>query len=339
MEFDLIQIIMTKHKFDLSKKRVQKKLPGGFRLMVNCEMCPALKHMALATLVLHKGGLREPHWHPNASELIYCIEGSSLITLFSPQNTHDTFTLSAGEVAYFPKGYLHAIENTSKKDSSFLLAYDHPNPQDLDLTESVASMSPHVLAATFGVDEKTFKKIKVKDTFISRLATPKSAKQSTPNPNKFDLERINPQIETRGGSARIVNCKNFPKLTKLALFSLRIHKNGIREPHWHPNADELNYVISGKARLTILSPGGKKDHFELAPGQGSIIPAGYFHHIENVSKNELHMAVYFGNPEPDDIGLSGALSACSNELLASIFSTDPKFFKNIHKFQEDRMIV
>lgn len=330
---------MVKHKFDIAKKRVQRKLPGGTRLMVNCETYPALKHMALASLILANGGIREPHWHPNANELIYCIEGQALITLFSPQNTHDIFTLSEGEVAYFPKGYLHAIENTSKFPSSFILAYDHPNPQDLDLSQCVASMPPHVLASTFGADEKTFKKLKAKDTFISRLAKPKSSKESIPNPNKFNLERINPQIDTKGGCARIVNSKNFPKLTKLALFSLRIYKNGIREPHWHPNADELNYVISGKARLTILSPDGSKDHFELTPGQGSIIPAGYFHHIENSGKEELRMAVYFGNSDPDDIGLSGALSAYSNDLLASIFSTDAKFFQKLHKFQEDRMIV
>jgi oxalate decarboxylase len=328
-----------KHKFDTLKKRIQRKLPGGSRLMVNADMCPALKTMALATLILNKGGVREPHWHPNADELIYCVEGRSLITLFSPQNMHDTFTLSKGEAAFFPKGYLHAIENLASGQSSFLLAYDNPRPQDLDLSQSVASMSPHVLGAVFGAPDAKFKKLKAKDTFISRLAKPKTVKSSIPNPNKFDLERINPQIDTKGGSARILNCKNFPKLEKLALFSLRIYKNGIREPHWHPNADELNYVISGKARLTILSPDGTKDHFELKVGQGSIIPAGYFHHIENIGKEELHMAVYFGNSNPDDIGLSGALSAYSNETLASVFSTDLQFFEKLHKFQEDRMIV
>lgn len=330
---------MTKHKFDLNRKRIIRKLPGGSRLMVTGAICPALKHMALASLALKKGGVREPHWHPNADELLYCVQGNALITLFSPQNKHDTFTLHEGEVAFFPKGYLHAIQNLSPRESQFLLAYDHPNPQDLDLTQSVASMSPHVLGSTFSTSDATFKKLKPQDTFISRLSELKAPGGSIPNSHKFDLERIDPQINTKGGCARIVNVKNFPRLKNLALFSLRIYKNGIREPHWHPNADELNYVIDGKARLTILSPDGKKDHFELRPGQGSIISAGYFHHIENVGPKELHMAVFFGNSEPDDIGLSGALSAYSNELLASIFSTDRKFFEKLQKFPKDRMIV
>jgi oxalate decarboxylase len=128
-------------------------------------------------------------------------------------------------------------------------------------------------------------------------------------------------------------------LKRLALFSLRIAKNGVREPHWHPNATELNYVIEGKARLTILSPSGDVDSFELLPNQGSIIPAGYFHHIENIGPKELHMTVFFNNALPDDIGLSGALSAYSAETLASLFGVKPEFFAELPHFEKDRMIV
>lgn len=51
------------------------------------------------------------------------------------------------------------------------------------------------------------------------------------------------------------------------------------------------------------------------------------------------MTVYFNNSAPDDIGLSGALSAYSNETLASLFSLTLKFFSELHKFKQDRMIV
>ena len=180
----------------------------------------------------------------------------------------------------------------------------------------------------------------MKDVFISRrktAAAPKTAPLS--NRHKFNIEKIKPQIKTKGGLARIANHNNFPLLDRLALFSLRIAKKGIREPHWHPNATELNFVVSGKAKLIIFSPGGEKDEFTLREGQGSVIPAGYFHYIENIGSSELHMTVYFNNPLPDDIGLSGALSAFSNEALASLFSIDPEFFEKMHKFRKDRMIV
>jgi oxalate decarboxylase len=301
---------------------------------------PFMQHMALATIMLKKGGIREPHWHPNADEMTYCVEGQALITMFSPGNEHNTFTLSAGEVVYFPKGYIHHIENIHAGESRFILFYDHHSPEDLDLSQSIGSMSTHVLASTFGSSKEAFKKLKkhTDDTFISQRKTI-AMRGPNRNFNKFNLENIYPQIETRGGLARIANKINFPALEHLALFSLRIAKKGVREPHWHPNATELNFVVQGKARLTILSPSGEIDTFELQQNQGSIIPAGYFHHIENIGSKELHMTVFFNNAIPDDIGLSGAVSAYSNETLASLFRVRPKFFAELNHFEEDRMIV
>lgn len=293
----------------------------------------------MAVLELETGGFREPHWHPNAHEMTYCVEGKAVITMFSPQNKRDEFTLSEGEVVFFPKGYIHHIENIHKGKSRFVLAYDHPAPQDLDLSASVGSMTAHVLAATFGAEEGTFEKIKkgAKDRFIGQKKL--RAVSDTLNRHKLNLEAIVPQIIGDGGSARTATITNFPVLENLALFSLRVGENGIREPHWHPNSTELNFVIQGKARLTIFSPGGKIDTFELKPGEGSMIPAGYFHHIENIGTDELRMTVYFNNQAPDDIGLSGALSAYADEILAAIFSVDVKLFKQMGKFKKDRMIV
>lgn len=330
-----------KHQFDLRKQGKKHTCPGGSRVLLSSDTMKTLHGMALASLVLKKGGVREPHWHPNASELAYCIEGRALVTMFSPRNTLDTFTLEKGEVAYFPRGYIHHIENIALSESKFLLAYDHDSPEDFDLTASVASMPVHVLASTFNGGEALFQKIKKrrKDTFISLKKRIAKLPPSGPNPNKFNLERINPQIDTSGGYAKIANMDSFPKLEHLALFSLRVYKNGIREPHWHPNSTELNYVIQGKARVTILSPGGKPEVCDLHPGQGSMIPAGYFHAIENLGEEELFMTIFFNNPNPDDIGLSGALSSYSKETLASIFSVEPKFFGKLAHYTEDRMIV
>jgi oxalate decarboxylase len=326
------------HKFDLKKNGILRKCRGGYRLMMNPKTNDY--RMALAVIELEKGGFREPHWHPNANELTYCVEGKALITLFSPPNQHNTFTVSAGEVFYIPKGYLHHIENIHSKKSRFILAYDTHSPEDLDLSQSIASMSPRTLASTFSAKKEAFENLKsqMKHHFIAQRETiAKSV--SLPNLHKLNLERIDPQVNTKGGSARTATVANFPLLDSLALFSLRLSKNGVREPHWHPNATELNFVVKGTAKLTILSPNGDIDTFDLKPGQGSTIPAGYFHHIENTGPSELHMTVFFGNKAPDDIGLSGALSAYSNEMLAALFSTSPTFFAQIQKFQIDRMIV
>ena len=97
---------------------------------------------------------------------------------------------------------------------------------------------------------------------------------------------------------------------------------GIREPHWHPNANELNYVLTGRARLIVLSPGGDVDSFEIGPGEGSFIPTSYFHYIENIGTEELHMLVFFTHRTPSDLGIS-VLSALTQMKLSLLFLESP----------------
>lgn len=62
--------------------------------------------------------------------------------------------------------------------------------------------------------------------------------------------------------------------------------SGIREPHWHPNASELGYILEGSARLIVLSPGSSIDTFEVGPGEIYFIPTGFFPYIENLDSSE-----------------------------------------------------
>lgn len=70
--------MVSKHKFDLLKKGIKRICPAGNRYLINKDAYPFLSNMALATITLKKGGVREPHWHPNASELTYCLQGKAL---------------------------------------------------------------------------------------------------------------------------------------------------------------------------------------------------------------------------------------------------------------------
>ena len=42
--------------------------------------------------------------------------------------------------------------------------------------------------------------------------------------------------------------------------------------------------------MTIFSPGGDVDTFEVGPEQIVFIPTVYFHYIENIGDEELHFA-------------------------------------------------
>lgn len=329
------------HSFSLKGLKPQRLYSGGSRTSITANELPILSGISFSIIKLAPGCAREPHWHPNAGELTYCLKGKALVTIFSPKNEHSTFTLDVGEVFFAPKGYMHHIANISQEEGEYIVAFSDSKQEDINLSDCVNCMPPHVLSTTFGISPTFFEKIhSVKNVF----ATPKQVAEkpiypSIPSHFKLNLEKVNPQIITNGGSAKIANKHSFPILEDLALFSLRIKGEAVREPHWHPNASELNYVVSGKARLIILSPGGEVDTFEIGPGEGSYIPASYYHYIENLSTEELHMTVFFSNSEPSDIGISGAMSAYSNELLAGVFNVPPEYFKELPRFQEDVLVV
>jgi len=331
----------SKHKFSLPKDATVKDCPAGSRILASSLTIPHLHGLAMATITLKKNGIREPHWHPNAAELTYCLFGRVLITLFGPGNDLETFTLDAGEVVYIPMGVIHHLENIYDGETQLVLGYDHDAPEDLDLSFSVASMPAHAVAKTLSVTEAQLADSlrDETDVFISQGKGSKTDYPSIPNRFKFSLETINPQIESSGGLARIVNGANLPVLEHIALFSLRLAVKGIREPHWHPNAIELNYVVEGKAALVVVSPSGDIDRFTLEVGEGSIIPAGYIHYIENIGPNELHMTIYFSNRIPNDIGISGTFGAYSDEVLASVFKSSATDFSKWPKIHVDRMVV
>src|SRR5919198_590095 len=158
----------------------------------------------------------------------------------------------------------------------------------------------------------------------------------------FNLEGIKPQAVCNGGTRSIANADNFNILKGMSLYSLHLDKGGVREPHWHPNAAELDYVISGRARMTIFGPSDSVDTFEVGPGEVVFILPAYFHYIENIGDNEdedMQFAIFFNHERPEDLGISGSFGAYSNEILASVFGTQTTPLASLPKYQEDLFIV
>jgi oxalate decarboxylase len=267
------------------------------------------------------------------------------MTIFSPGAGHDTFTVNEGEIVYVPKGYLHHIENINQGETRFAIAFNHEMPEDIGLSGSTGSISDNVRGTTFGLGSEYFGNFKKSnhDLIItsksdSDLIT--STFQKIPNYHKFNLKAFSPTVQSKGGMVSLGNANNFGILDGLACFLLTLKPKGIREPHWHPNAAELDYVISGKARMTIFSPSDKIDTFEVGPNEIVFIPPAYFHYIENVNSGEdMQFAVFFNHERPEDIGISGAFGAYSNEVLASLFGVDSKILDSLPKYQEDLFVV
>jgi oxalate decarboxylase len=139
---------------------------------------------------------------------------------------------------------------------------------------------------------------------------------------RFALTRAKPQVRTKGGTVTECTVKNFPVVgqSDAAIFLLKLEPGGLREPHWHPNAWELEYVVSGKARLGVVTPQGTTDIVDLGPGDVGFVPRGWAHYIENIGNTVMTMPIVFGNNNPDDIGLSTFFSGLPTDAFARVFN-------------------
>jgi oxalate decarboxylase len=336
------QQLVNSHSYDLEGASPQFISPIGSRTLMNADNFPILQGMGAALLRLQKGGIREPHWHPNAAELSLCINGNAEITIFGNNAARDTFTIKSGDLTFVPKGYFHDIQNIGDVEAKFVIVYDSDRPETLGISSAVGSLSPRVLNRAFGISPTGLFDLLNYDSTREVTVGTKPVEDSggnipnTPNTHKFNLGSINPQLQTSGGTAALGSVSFFPILKGLACYLIRLEPSGIIEPHVHPNAAELNYVIGGKARFTVLSPGGEVQSSEVGQGQVIFVPTGYFHYIENPDPiNRGEVASFFGNENPAFIGIAAGLGAYSNDVLSSVFEVDAKFFSALPRLKQN----
>src|SRR5262249_61197611 len=75
-----------------------------------------------------------------------------------------------------------------------------------------------------------------------------------PLPKSFSYRLLAQEpIRTKGGTVRISDSTTFPVATTVAAAFVEVEPGGMRELHWHPNANEAQYYISGQARMTVFA--------------------------------------------------------------------------------------
>ena len=69
-----------------------------------------------------------------------------------------------------------------------------------------------------------------------------------PSPQDFAF-RVTQHVDTKrtkDGEVRIIDSSNFKVSTTIAAAIVTVHPGGIRELHWHPNADEWQFYIAAQ---------------------------------------------------------------------------------------------
>ena len=147
------------YTFKLSTMAPTKKTAGGEVRIVDSHNFPASKNVASALVTIKPGGMRELHWHPNASEWQFYLAGKGRMTVFMPPGRARTMDLNANDVGYVPPVAGHYIENTGNTDLVFLEMFKANQYMDFSMNNWIRRLPPEMVTAHLNIDEATIKKI------------------------------------------------------------------------------------------------------------------------------------------------------------------------------------
>ncbi len=158
-----------------------------------------------------------------------------------------------------------------------------------------------------------------------------------PGPRNVPLDRQNPDILTpprtdsgtlpnmkfsfglahnrllAGGWARQVTVRELPIATTLAGVNMRLNPGGVRELHWHKEA-EWAYMLGGHARISAVDQQGRNFLDDVGTGDLWYFPAGIPHSIQGLQEGCEFLLVF------DD----GNFSEDSTFLISDWFNHTPK---------------
>jgi oxalate decarboxylase len=292
---------------------------------------------------LTPGGLRELHWHTNAAEWAYVLKGQCRITTIDPAGRSEIVDFGPGDVWYFPRGHGHSIEGIGREDCLFVLVFDNGYFSEFgtfSISDWLGHTPPEVLAKTFGVPAQTFADFPKSEVYIAQGAVPPplpadpapgSIKESVLT-HRYRLLAQKPDTYP-GGSVRLVSQREFPLSSTMTGAYMRIKPGALRELHWHPNADEWQYYISGRGRLGVFGSNGRARIEQMSAGDVGYVPQGYGHYIENAGTDDLELLIVLNNGAYESISLTAWVAANPHLLLATNFRVPPATFANFPKDQ------
>lgn len=302
---------------------------------------PLLQGLSIKRLRLEADAMREAHWHANADELAYVCQGQVRVQVIDNGDQVSAFVVSEGQMFHIPSGALHLIENLGPGRAELIIAFSHAHPQDFSLQAAFGAMSDAVLGNTFDLPASAFAALP-RDTGSRYLVPrPRGLPPASPDhaqPLRFDVEAQSAPVTFPYGHARVARSQFWPALRHLAMYSLQIGEDGMREPHWHPDTAEMGYVHRGHARMTVLDPDGSTDTYLLSPGDVYFIPPAYPHQIEALGQ-DIHFLVFFDRPMPADIGYRLCGAALPPATLAATFGVPVERMPVLPATARDPLIV
>jgi oxalate decarboxylase len=315
------------NSFSAAHRRVQ---PGGWSRQVTVVDFPISVDIAGVNMRLTAGGIRELHWHA-AAEWAIMLTGKARITCIDDAGRSFVDDVGAGDLWFFPTGTPHSIQGLAPDGCEFLLVFDDGKFSEGDttlLSDWTRHTPREVLAKNWGVPESALDPVYLVPPdghYIFQRAVPPAlaedkqaaAANKSPSPLSFSfaMQAMPPTYKTKGGEVRVVDSRNFKVSNTIAAAHVMVRPGAMRELHWHQNADEWQYYIQGKGRMTVFFNGAKARTSNFDAGDVGYIPKTLPHYIENTGDTDLIFLEMFKTDRFEDLSLSDWISHTPPELV------------------------
>jgi oxalate decarboxylase len=317
-----------KFAFDAAHMRLTD---GGWTRQVTVHELPVATTLSGVDMRLDPGGIRELHWHLQG-EWSLMLAGAARITAVDAAGRNFAADVGAGDLWFFPAGIPHSIQGL-RDGCEFLLVFDAGDFSEFDtfmISDWLAHTPPDVLAKNFGVARTAFARLpnpEQRYIFPGRVPGPLGANTvrspAGTVPQSFAHRLMaQPPIECPGGRVRIVDSANFPAATTIAAALVEVDPGAMRELHWHPNADEWQYYISGRARMTVFGAEGEANTFDYQAGDVGYVPSPMGHYVENTGPTPMRFLEMFRSDRYADVSLAQWMALTPPELVQATLNLD-----------------
>ncbi|MEA3116953.1 MAG: oxalate decarboxylase [Paraburkholderia sp.] len=330
--------------FNNSPKRIQN---GGWARQVTQDDFAISADISGVNMRLGKYGIREMHWHQQA-EWAFVTEGDCRITTIDEIGRPQVADVSSGDLWYFPSGLPHSLQGLAENGTEFLIAFDSGKSSEFNtllVTDWLAHTPPEVLAANFGVPVESFKNIPIDNRWIFQGGDPgplAAAQQAVASPLGapthpfvFSLGKQAPFRQTAGGMVQIADSKNFKASTTVAAALVTVKPGGMRELHWHPNADEWQYYIKGEARMTVFNTGPQAITNDFRAGDIGYVKKSLGHYVQNIGNTDLVFLEIFKSDHYAEVSLSDWLTHTPPRMVMETLNITPEILAKFPKTRPD----
>ncbi|KAM6230507.1 dynactin-associated protein [Porphyrio hochstetteri] len=313
--------------------------------------------MTFGTLRIKSKGLRAPHWHFNANEHGYLLQGAAWIGVIGADDSVvTTYNVTAGQVVFFPRNTVHWVKNVGSGDCVFLLFFTtHEELQTLDVDDAFFSTPEDIAARALkpqgGVNFiRTFQKqaedqavnlppnlhqlvqnatyVQSPDTLVWRYFYNLKGSAKFPFPGGlFQWARYRINGTGLNETERIFSESLNKHENTLTLATLRIFSNQLGQPHFHFNANEMGYVISGCGQVGVILSGVAAT-FNIGIGDVIFFPVGTQHYIKSVCDEDLLLILAYSTGEQlQTLRMKDYFSGTADHILAQLFFKEQAEFK------------